>query len=78
MRFLGFESCLADPGIWMRLVVRAEGNNYYEYILLYIDDCLVISDNAKSVLEDKIGKHWELKKELSLDLLLLLFIRAAK
>ena len=60
---LGFESCLADPDVWMREAKRDDGTVYYEYVLLYVDDCLVISDNAEKVLREEIGSMWELKKE---------------
>ena len=35
---------------------------YYEYVLLYTDDCLVISDRAETLLRNEIGKYFELKK----------------
>ena len=31
--------------------------------LLYVDDCLVISDNAENVIRENIGKYFELKQE---------------
>ena len=63
MDFLGFESSKADPDVWMRPAVRSDGSEYYEYVLLYVDDCLVISENGKRVLMNEIGKYFELKKE---------------
>ena len=39
------------------------GGEYYEYVLLYVDDVLVISDNAEAVLRDEIGSAFELKEE---------------
>ena len=39
------------------------GEEYYEYVLLYTDDVLVISDNAESVLREEIGQHFILKEE---------------
>ena len=36
---------------------------YYEYILLYTDDTLVVSDNAEQVLRQKLGRYFELKKD---------------
>ena len=60
---LGFESCLADPDVWMRKITREDGSKVWEYVLLYTDDCLVISDNAERVLRDEIGKFFELKPE---------------
>ena len=60
---LGFESSLADPDVWFREATRQDGTKYYEYVLLYVDDCLVISENAEKVLRKEIGKYWELKEE---------------
>ena len=39
------------------------GEEYYEYVLLYTDNCLVISERANSVLRGEIGKYFELKEE---------------
>ena len=59
MELLGFESSRADPDVWMRASVRKDGvTKYYEYVLLYVDDCLVISDRAESILRNEIGKYW--------------------
>ena len=50
MEFLNFKSCLTDPNVWMRLAIKSNGYTYYEYILLYVDDALVVSENAESIL----------------------------
>ena len=50
MEFLNFRSCLADPDVWMRPAIKSNGNTYYEFILLYVDDALVVSENAESIL----------------------------
>ena len=63
MSYLGFESSKADPDVWYRPFTRADGTEIYEYVLLYIDDCLVISDNATAILRSEIGKYWSLKEE---------------
>ena len=34
MEFLNFNSCLADPNVWMRPAIKSDCNTYYEYILL--------------------------------------------
>ena len=39
------------------------GGSYYEYVLLYVDDVLVISANAEAVLRQEIGSTFELKEE---------------
>ena len=61
--YLGVESSKADPDVWYRPFTRADGTEIYEYVLLYVDDCLMISDNATSILRNKIGKYWSLKDE---------------
>ena len=44
MEMLNYQPCLADPDLWMRPVVHTNGAEYYEYVLLYVDDALVISE----------------------------------
>ena len=63
MRHLDFVSCPADPDVWMRPAKKADGSSYYEYILLYTDDALVVSQNAENVLRNDLGKYFELKEE---------------
>ena len=61
MRHLDFISCPADPDVWMRPAKKSDGSPYYEYVLLYVDDCLVISENAEDLLTNEIGRYFELK-----------------
>lgn len=44
---LGYRSCLADPDVWMRPAVKPCGFTYWEYILVYVDDILVISNDPR-------------------------------
>ena len=37
MDHMGYKSCLADPGLWMRISRLDSGTNYIEYVLLYVD-----------------------------------------
>ena len=63
MKFLRFEYLQADPDVWMRESVRKDGSTkYYEYILLYIDDYLVIRDRGETVLCKEIGKYFNFKE----------------
>ena len=48
---IGFKSSHADPDVWLRPAVKPDGEEYYEYILMYVDDILAISIKAKEVLE---------------------------
>lgn len=52
---IGFKSSVADPDVWMRAAVKPDGEEYYEYILLYVDDILSISTKAKEILESMQG-----------------------
>ena len=63
MEHLGFESSRAGPDVWYRESKHKDGTPYYEYVLLYTDDWLVISDNAKSILRKEIGKSFTLKEK---------------
>ena len=64
MEHLGFESSKYYPDVWMRRSTRGDGETpYYEYVLLYVDDCLVISDRAEYVIRSEIGKYFRLKEE---------------
>ena len=63
MQHLRFTSFLADPDVWMRPAIKSDGTHCYEYVLLYTDDALVISQNAEDILRNKIGKYVELKPE---------------
>ena len=47
----------------MRPVIKSDGNTYYEYILLYVDDALVVSENAESILCNELGRYFHLKEE---------------
>ena len=63
MHHLDFVSCPADPDVWMRPAKKSDGSEYYEYILLYTDDALVISENAERVLRDELGRYFTLKEK---------------
>ena len=63
MEFLNSKSCLADPDVWMRPAIKSDGSTYYEYILLYVDDALVVSENAESILRNELRRYFHLKEE---------------
>ena len=63
MEFLNFKSCLAHPDMWMRPAIKSDGNTYYEYILLYVDDALVVSENAEGILQNELRRYFHLKEE---------------
>jgi hypothetical protein len=61
IREQGYVSSKADPDVWMRKAVKADGFKYWEYILCYVDDVLVISHEPQAVI-DALGKHVPLKE----------------
>ena len=48
----GFISSKSDPDMWLHPAVKPDGQEYYKYILCYVDDILAISHKATQVLED--------------------------
>ena len=61
MEMLGYSPCLADPDLWMREAVHSDGSEYYEYVLLYVDDTLCISEYPKEALL-QIDKYFPMKR----------------
>ena len=63
MKFLGFEYSQADTDDWMRESIQKYGSTkYYEYVLLYTDDFLVISNQGDTVLCKEIGMYFNFKE----------------
>ena len=60
MELLNYQPCLADPDLWMRDAINSAGQEYYEYVLLYVDDCLVIGENAMEQIM-QIDKYFPMK-----------------
>ena len=62
MHYLKFSLCPEDPDVWMWPAEKSDGTAYYEFVLLYVDDALVISENVEEILREEIGKYFELKE----------------
>ena len=61
MQFMGYKACLSDPGMWMRPMKRSSDNfEYYEYVLIYVDDVLIIYDDPTEFIQ-KIDNCFGLK-----------------
>jgi hypothetical protein len=50
----------ADPDVWLRLAVKADGMKYYKMVLCYVDDILCISMDPMGTME-RIKDKFELK-----------------
>ena len=60
---MGYTSSHADPDVWLRPATKPDGEKYYEYILVYVDDILSISHDALRPMKD-IEKAFKFKKNL--------------
>ena len=58
---MGFNSCIADPDVWIMPATKLYVEQYYEFIFLYIDDLLAIIKDAVSVIR-KVAEKLEYKK----------------
>jgi Reverse transcriptase (RNA-dependent DNA polymerase) len=59
---MGFQSSLADPDVWLRAAMKEDGECYYEYVLMYVDDILAIWCNARAILEE-VQRSFKLKND---------------
>jgi hypothetical protein len=64
LRGMDFTPSYADPDVWMRPAAKEDGFNYYECILVYVDDLLVISHLPHPIMTT-IKKAYRLKDEPS-------------
>jgi hypothetical protein len=63
MKHLGYKQCPADADLWMKPMVRPEdGFKYYAYVLLYVDDALVIHHDGMAALRE-IDYYFRMKPE---------------
>ena len=64
MCHLGYKHSNTDNDLWLRKSKDDSGNPYYEYILLYVDDCLAVSHRAEqNILEVGASTAQELEKQ---------------
>jgi hypothetical protein len=54
---LTFTSSCRYPDVWLRLSKQSREEEYYKYVLLYVDNVLIISENAEIVLQREIRQH---------------------
>ena len=59
---LGFKSSLADPDVWYKAETKPDGFKYYSYILVYVDDLLII-DQAPARYMKMIQENFTLKPD---------------
>jgi hypothetical protein len=59
---MGYKSMLADADVWIKRAVKLNGYEYYEMILVYVDDIMVISHDTAVVME-RLSELYRLKPE---------------
>ena len=59
---LGYKPCKADQDVWMKPNCKPDGEEYYEYILIYVDDVLAAAHNTDTVM-DALKRLYRLKEE---------------
>ena len=59
---IGFKSSVADPDVWMRAATKPDGEMYYEYTLVYVDDILCISHDPMRPMQ-QIAQSLRFKKD---------------
>ena len=55
MNEMGFESCKADPDVWLCPALKADGTKYYQYVLLYSDDILAIMEEPERFICEELN-----------------------
>jgi hypothetical protein len=61
LRDMNFDNTIADPDVWRRLAKTESGKEYYELLLVYVDDILLSSHDPKPTMET-INNFYELKE----------------
>ena len=59
---MGFKSSIADLDFCTKEATKSDGEEYYKYILVYVDDLLVISSYEISVILE-VAEKFKLKKD---------------
>ena len=55
---MGFESCKSDPDVCFFSAMKENGADYYQYVLIYIEDILSIMKNPEDFIRHDLGKRF--------------------
>ena len=60
MLALEYKSCPVDPNVWIK--PEKKGDTWFNsFVLLYMDDCLVISNRGEEIICGEIGQYFDFK-----------------
>jgi Reverse transcriptase (RNA-dependent DNA polymerase). len=62
MTHMNFKPCTADPDVWIRPGVKADGLTYWQYVLLYTDDILAIMEEPEKFIREELGHYFKVKE----------------
>jgi len=54
---MGYTSTLADPDVWYKAETKCNGEEYYSYILVYVDDVLCIHEHPEKIMNMIQGRY---------------------
>jgi hypothetical protein len=57
-----FQSTHSDPYDWLQAASKGDGEQYFKYVLMYVDDILSMSCDARSIMEE-IQTLFKLKQD---------------
>ncbi len=57
---LGYKSTVADPDVYLKPCVRSNGEKYYSYLVIYVDDVLCFHEKPATIM-NQIGDTFRLK-----------------
>ena len=57
---LGYKSTIADPDVYLKPCIKPNGEKYYSYLVIYVDDVLCFHHHPKKIM-DMIGDTFRLK-----------------
>jgi hypothetical protein len=60
---IGFKSSTADPDVWLRPATKSCGFKYYEYVMVYVDDILALSEDPTRILKSIEGDTVKYKND---------------
>ena len=58
---IGFKSSYANPDVWYKAGVKPNGEEYYSYLLVYVDNSLCIDCNPRQYM-DQIERSFKIKE----------------
>ena len=56
-----FKTCQDDRDMWLRSQIKPNGTKYYEYLVAFIDDILIVSHATQEIVKQILNQPYELK-----------------